>query len=523
MNTGTTQKSPAAPLPVPAIALASAMVLTLIFPRPSGPVPDARAADALATGALAPVIEPLIAESKVRRSDLGMMVADLDTGEVLYALDPDRSMNPASCLKLVTAAAALEALGPAFRFKTEFLRRPDAEVADGVLKGDLYVRGSGDPEMVYERLWKAAVDVRSRGVEQVAGNLVLDDSAFDDVREIAGWELDDGDSSESAYNAPISALSANFNAIGVVVAPGGGPGELAHVALETPTRYARILNQAITGRPRTTRTIEIVRRPVAGGVELVVKGSMPAGAPPKVFYRPVVDPTEFFGALFVEFFRQLGGRVEGRVKRGRAPDDAVPVHVAWSPPLSVLVADMDKFSNNFIAEHLVKAMGVQLQGAPGTTEKGLAMSRRVLEAAGVAWEDVRVTNGSGLSRQNRISAAQLCRVIRWAAGRFRTAPEFLSSLAISGVDGTLHSRMGGELLEGRIRGKTGTVNGVASLAGVQEVPGGRRLAFAYMANGVRAPLWEARDLFERIGGALAVALAPAPAPGVVTAGGGDAP
>ncbi len=463
--------------------------------------PPAEAAEAVGTGPLAPVLDPIIDSSRIKSATLGLSVLDLDSGAILYARGAADPLNPASCLKVVTAAAALEALGPGYRFQTDFLRVGDAQ--EGVLMGDLYIRGTGDPEMVYERLWKAAVDLRSRGVERVKGNLILDDSFFDEVRDIAGWELEEGESSTSAFNAPVSALSANFNAIGVVVAPGVNPGDLAHAALETPTGFARIRNQAITGRTGSPRTIDVVRRPVEGGVELVVKGTMPLGAAPKIFYRPVVEPAEYYGALFKELFHQAGGRIEGNYRRGKTPDAAKVIFSAVSPPLSMLVADMDKFSNNFIAEHLLKAVGASLYGAPGTTEKGLRMSRSVLEAAGIPWSDVRVTNGSGLSRANRLSAQQFCVFLRWASKRFLSGPEFLSSLTIAGMDGTLRSRLGEPGLKGMVRGKTGTVNGVATLVGVQETRSGQRLAFAFLANGLKVPVTDAREVFDHLCQALA--------------------
>ncbi len=410
----------------------------------------------------------------LRGVDLSVLVVDRGSGAQVFARDADRALIPASNQKLLTAAAALQSFGAAHRFETRVVARAPINF-DGALQ-DLCLVGAGDPALTSEEWWRLAADLRRAGLRQVQGDICLDDSIFDGERWHPAWQP----VSARAYHAPISGLSANYGAFAVEIGPGAAPGDPARVDLDPPLLHFSLRNQATTaarGAPR----LAVRRRAGAGGEAVDVSGQIPRGGSPKIIYRSTARPTVYAGALFRSQL-QANGIAAGRGLRiDRAASEATEVHVHRGKTIAEIVVLLLKYSNNQIAESLVKSLGVQGAGAPGTWPTGVSSLRAELEERGLPMDGIRISDGSGLSRDNRVSAALLVALLRQIDRDFSSAPEILAALPIAGVDGTLKDRA--DAARGRVRAKTGRLDGVASLAGVASGRGGREFVFALIANG----------------------------------------
>lgn len=449
--------------------------------------------DAPPDPALAGTLEKLVREATSTGMDVGLLVRDLQTGQVLYEHRADKSYNPASVTKVITTAVALRELGPGFTFRTEVLR--SGSLSGGVLAGDLVVRGEGDPSITLERLWRIASLIGVAGVKRIDGDIVVDDGYFDDVRRGQGYDDFDED---RAYTAPVGAVSATWNTVAVVVRPGARAGAPAEVALDPPTSFVTLDSRATTSRSGRRRIAVSI-----DGRTIRVRGSMPLGAREKVYYRPVDDPPAYFGTLLKEYLAKEGITVGGKVVRGRTPEKAVALFEYDSEPLGVIVRDLNKLSNNFTAEQILKAMGAHEHGAPGTSEKGMTVIRAHLAGLGLDPSSFTMKNGSGLARDNAISPRLFVKVLEDAWSDFAVRGDFIASMGIAGEDGTMRSRMVGLPGERNVLGKTGTVDGSTCLAGYAQSANGHPLAFAILMNGVQGRTRRAMQIQDKIGSALA--------------------
>lgn len=434
-----------------------------------------------AATSLLDALAPVLADPMFKQADVGIHMVNLRTGEEVASVNAGVPLNPASTMKLITTATALRTLGPTYRFKT-VVASTSAPTAAGVIEGDLFVKGGGDPSLVVEKLWKLGRDLRLQGVTSVVGDLVLDDSFFDAETALIGWDkardLDHG----PAYFPTLSALSVNFNTTALIVGPGTADGKAARVELETPASgYVEIVNQAVT-RPGSRR-LEIERQVLADRTRFTVTGVIPLGADVRRTYRAIGDPTTHFGAAFREILAGHGIAVGGVARRGITPDAHVQLVVMESVPLTNVLMDMNKYSNNFMAEQVLKTVAAEASQRPGSTADGVAIVREYLASVGVVTDGLSLVNGSGLTRDGRLRAADLTKVLVDMQSDHRVAGEFATSLAIAGQDGTLARRLEAEA--GRLRGKTGTLDGVHCLAGYIEGGDGDRYAFAFLLNGNR--------------------------------------
>lgn len=471
-----------------ALLLGASLALPAVAADPSVP----RAVDSILAG--------LTADRLFQTSHVGLQVVHLGTGEEVFAHNADQAMSPASTMKAVTAAAALYHLGPSYTWRTQVTTTGTLD-GDGVLRGDLHVRGTGDPVLVAERLWKLVRDVRLAGVERIEGDVVFDESWFGTDYALPGWDKAQDLAQGPSYFATIGALSLDFNTVGLVVGPGAAPGQPGRVQLETPASdYVVITNEVVTLPPGRRRQVRIERAVVDGRMHFTVRGEVPAGAEPARYRRTVADPTSHFAAAWSEFMKQHGIALSGRYRRGEAPADGRLLAELVSPPLTSVLMDMNKYSNNFMAEQVLRTMAAEKGGAPGTTEQGLELVRRYLDAVGIDRSTYHLVNGSGLSRDIRLSPSVLTAVLMDMAADPRVGQEFLATLAIAGVDGTLERRLDEE--PGRVRGKTGTLDGVHCLAGYLDADDGQRYAFAFLVNHLPGSAAQARQLHDRFARAL---------------------
>ena len=425
-------------------------------------------------GAASPAISPIerAIAALPRTARIGISVISLPEGRTIVEVDPDRSMIPASVTKIFTASAALSRLGPGFRFKTRVFA--DAPVAPDGSVETLYLVGSGDPSLVSEELWRLVHNLYvETGLRAVRKRIVLDDTYFDREWKPEAWG---GGNPLRAYTAPVGALSFNFNAVRFLI----GPAPSSPVALrwDPPSAYLEVESRL---RPGKGTRISFERRERLRGDRYIVTGTWGRGRRRKTYYRSISKPTWYTGRNFAEFLAREGIEVPERLERGRVPGGATLLLEHESKDLASIVRDMGKFSNNFTAEHLLKALGAEVFSPPGTTGKGLRALSAYLTSIGIAG-GFHFADGSGLSRENRVSARQVTTLLRRAGEIFELAPEFISLLPVAGIDGTLRTRMTASLA-GKVRAKTGSLKGVDTLAGYFVTPGGEHFAFAILVNG----------------------------------------
>jgi D-alanyl-D-alanine carboxypeptidase/D-alanyl-D-alanine-endopeptidase (penicillin-binding protein 4) len=406
---------------------------------------------------------------------VSIQVADLESGKILMERNADTPLVPASTMKVVTSAAALQVLNPDFTFVTDVL----AEGLKSASAGTLFLKGYGDPYLVNEELFALTRSVRERGLQEVRGNIVVDDSYF-----LPEPPLDENEKlGARSYHAPYSALSLNFNSIKVTVTPGSRPGKPATVTLDPESGYASVKGTVKTVAGDRSGSVSISKEPRPDGGEfIVVQGEIGSNATPKGRYVNVTHPSLYTGEVFKAFLAKEGVKVEGRVVRGTVPSTAASYYEFHSRPLGSIVYWLNKFSNNFMAEQIGMTMGAAVYGAPGTREKGLAVIRRYLQSCGVNESCYSLSEASGLSRHNRLSASALVRVLLEAHRDFAYNAEFEASLGVAGADGTLKEKFSEPALRRKIRGKTGTLRGVNALTGYAVSKDGRRFAFAVIAN-----------------------------------------
>jgi D-alanyl-D-alanine carboxypeptidase/D-alanyl-D-alanine-endopeptidase (penicillin-binding protein 4) len=434
-------------------------------------------APAPGTEALRAALDAIFADKGLRGASVGIEVADLDRRAVLYSRGAETLLNPASVTKALTSALALTRLGPEYTFTTTLLSvsEPEGET----LAGDLHLRGAGDPKLVTEQIYKLASNVAALGIRGIHGDLVVDESFFDAVRLGPGWEQDD---SERPYQAPIGAASANFNAVEVLVYPGPKAGAPTRVVTDPQTAYVKIDSEATTGPAGARTKIKVRSVPDGNRNVLKVTGKIALRHPGWSTWRKIDHPPRYLGTLLVEMLGRVGVRLKGKVRVGRVPEGARRLTWIRSPPLGVLLRDMNKVSQNFMAEQILKTVGAQTSGKPGSWENGGRALELFLQELGIPRGTYVFKNGSGLNDVNRFSARQIVKVLAFMYQRFQVAAEYLASLAVAGADGSVKRRLRSPDTFRRLRVKTGWLRGVSCLAGYVGTKAGGSLAFAVLLN-----------------------------------------
>ncbi|MFL5418382.1 MAG: D-alanyl-D-alanine carboxypeptidase/D-alanyl-D-alanine-endopeptidase [Myxococcales bacterium] len=472
------------------VAVSLAAVVALLA-APAGAAPDGREV-------LKKSVDQLLNQPPLAGSRASVDIVSLDDGSTIYSHDGDAALNPASNTKLITAAAALLRLGPEYRFDTDVLadRAPDKRGKVGTL----YVRGRGDPSITTERLTGMVRDLFHRGVRSV-GDVVIDESYFDAEKWGPGWEQE---SSDKAYAAPVGALSLNHNTVAIYVRPGDRAGAKGLVELEPDAPgYFQLSARVATVRTNGRRKVRPHTFELRDGTQVTVDGRVPAGGEPMVFFRRVTEPGMYFGQTLRATLLQNGIRVTGRVRRAVTPASAYLVTTYDSEELADIVRDMNKVSSNFIAEMLIKTLGAELRGPPGTWAKGIDVAEELLAEVGLPRGSYQLKNGSGLNDTNRFSAHQMVTLLTAIWKKFPVASEFVSSLGIAARDGTLRLRMEGTDAAGRLRAKTGTLDRVTALSGFVQSVGGERFAFSILVNDWTGRASPVVSSIDRLGGLIA--------------------
>jgi serine-type D-Ala-D-Ala carboxypeptidase/endopeptidase (penicillin-binding protein 4) len=475
----------------------AALLLGLLF----GGASHLSWAQAPAASALPAEVDAALARAKLPREAVTLLVVDAE-GKSPPRLSHRASqpVNPASIMKLVTTYAALDVLGPAYTWNTPVY--VDGAVRDGTLQGNLYVKGQGDPKLVVERLWLMLRRVQGLGVKSIAGDIVLDRSAFETVEQDPG--AFDGEPLRP-YNAAPDALLLNFKAVVMTFVP-DRTANIATVQYEPPLAGVQMQSTVPIALGDCADYRGNLKADFSDPARIRFAGFYPAACGERVWPVAYADPKSYAVRAVEGVWRDMGGRLSGQVREGRVPAGLKPAFDMPSPALGELVRDINKYSNNVMAQQLFLTLSLppRTGNAPGAGTATLAASRDMLrgwwrERFGDA--DLPVfDNGSGLSRQDRISAQALARLLQ-SAYASPAMPELMSSLPITGVDGTLRSRRGKGA--GAAHLKTGTLRDVVGVAGYVHAASGRRYVLVAITNhanasGMRAAIdalvdWTVRD------------------------------
>jgi D-alanyl-D-alanine carboxypeptidase/D-alanyl-D-alanine-endopeptidase (penicillin-binding protein 4) len=438
---------------------------------------------------LAEVLDPLLSDPRLSGVEIGVSVRAAATGDLLYEHQAATHLPAASNQKLLTSTAALADLGPDYRFETTVLA--GAPPAAGVVAGDLYLRGTGDPTLLPERFDELAAAVAGRGVSEVRGGLVADDTWFDTERLGYDWSQQD---EQFAYAAPISALSVapdpdfDTGSVQVDIAPGDSVGGPASVGLTPPTTVIQLVNRAVTGSASSARLLSATRN--KGTELLIVDGSLPVGSRASHPLRSVGDPTAYAADVFRTALERHGVHIAGPTRSAATPAGATQLAHLESMPLAELLVPFLKLSNNPIAEILVKSMG-RHDAADGSWEAGLAVVRRFAAAEGIDSSQLQLFDGSGLSTADLIAPNDLTTLLV-AVQSQPWFPVWYAALPIAGqpdhlVGGTLSTRMQQTPAAGNVHAKTGSLTTTSALSGYVTDASGGQLAFSVVTNGFIGP------------------------------------
>lgn len=439
---------------------------------------------------------PEIIEGLLNNNDVGVAqsvhVIRLNDGKTLFEKNSDQTLVPASVTKILTSAAGLIRFSPMHTFKTKFYV---GSRQGSVVSGSLYVRGDGDPFLVSEQLWQVAADIRHLGINEIRGGIVIDNSLFDGpVRDVS--RKDGKASSRNAYDAPVSAFAVNFNTYALAVAPGEKAGSPAIAGLDPyPLENVQIVNQVKT-TVNSGKNLTVNRTSSGAGDRITVSGTIGLNEPIAKIYRSVGDNTAASGMLLKSFLEAAGIKVKGGTSEGPVPAAATEIFALESYDMRKIVAGLNTFSNNFIADVLMKRLGAAFpkkgtaDGAgQGSYDNGIEVIRRFLRDDVGIKTDFALNDGSGLSVDNRLSSRQITQVLVYMEKHMEVFPEFFASLPATGMSGTLKKRFAkgdGMEMHGLFRAKTGTLSepvAVAGLAGYFRHPQHGMVAFAILENG----------------------------------------
>ncbi|MGZ9031520.1 MAG: D-alanyl-D-alanine carboxypeptidase/D-alanyl-D-alanine endopeptidase [Burkholderiaceae bacterium] len=410
--------------------------------------------------------------ARVPLNAIAISVVPLSDSGITMAINEHQSMNPASTMKLATTLAGLELLGPQYVWRTEVLTT--VPLKQGVLEGDLWLRGGGDPRLVIEDLWLLVQRIRGSGVREIRGDLVLDRSAFDAIaHDPAAF---DGEALRP-YNAGPDALLLNYKAVSFHFVPDAEARQVRVFALPA------IAGMAVPATVKTTEGPCSDWRARVGGdfadpMRPQFRGVFPLSCGDKVWHVNLLTPVQYAQGLFRQLWEASGGTWRGRARDGVVPADARRIALHESRPLAEVIRDVNKFSNNVMARQLFLTIGAETTRQPASMELAQRAVGDWLVSRGLDRREFVLENGAGLSRVERMTAAGLARLLV-ASYNSPLMPELMSSLPIVGVDGTMRKRLGAA---GSAHIKTGLLADARAIAGYVLTASGRRYAIVALVN-----------------------------------------
>ncbi len=421
---------------------------------------------------LAPQVEQALQRARVPTDAVAVVVEEAGSGATRLALNAQAPFNPASLFKLFTTTAALELLGPAWRWRTPVWL--DGAVREGVLEGNLVIQGRGDPTLVLERVWLLLRRVQQFGVREIRGDIVLDRSAF------APGEASPGDFDGKPlrpYNVQPDALLLNYKAVQLAFTPDAERG-VARVHMQPALAGVQVDAGVPLSEGPCNDWRAALQADFTDPARLRLAGRFPLACGQRDWPLAYPEPQRFNARMLEALWLEMGGRLGGTVREGSAPANQAPSFEVESPPLAEVVRDINKFSNNVMAQQLFLTLGLEQIGS-GTPQAAHEVLRNWLELRlGSDASGAVLDNGSGLSRRTRVSARLLARLLQhiWSGPAM---PELLASLPVSGLDGTMRRSLA---LPGRAHLKTGSLDGVTAVAGVVLGDSGRRHVLVAIVN-----------------------------------------
>ena len=425
---------------------------------------------------LPPAVKQALKQTGIPQSAVGIVVQQTGGRKPLISLNARQAMNPASTMKLLTTYAGLDLLGPAYTWKTEAWL--DGELKDGVLHGDLVLKGYGDPKFTIEQFWLWLAELRARGLREIRGNLVLDRSFFD----LPPHDPADFDSDPvRAYNVGPNALLLNFNTLRLRYLPDG---DKLNVITEPPLDGIRLDNRLI---PEPASGCDDWDDRVAvqpGGDSVILQCGYPGECGEREHNLNLMPHMRYVEAVFRALWKELGGTLQGELREGAAGNDAKLFSTHHSDPLSAIIRDINKFSNNVMARQLFLTLGAAEQAS---IERSVQAVQNWLHRQRLDFPELVLENGAGLSRNERISAQHLAQLLQRAATHPLNA-ELRASLPILGVDGSVKKRLRESPSAGHAHLKTGTLEGVKTIAGYVRSRNRREWVVVFFINHPNAKL-----------------------------------
>ncbi len=436
------------------------------------------------SGELPHVVQQKLKQAGVPASAMGVYISAVDANTPILAVNADTAMNPASVMKMVTTYAGLEILGPAYRWQTKLFA--NGQIINGVLEGDLIIKGYGDPKLDLENFWLLIHRLRQTGLREITGNLVLDHTHYDIPQGDPG--AFDGQPYRT-YNILPEALLINYRTSSIVLMPQFKSNSVRAVVDPLPDSILLLNNLRLTkgacGNWRNQLGVEIHAEDENENIVIVLNGSYSTQCGKQSYMLGLRDSASYTRDLFKQLWMQQGGSFHGDVVTGVVPSGLSPIKVYHSPSLTEIIRGINKFSNNIAARQLYLTLGTKpLKGrinSPATLTQSKAAVQQWLASKGLNFPELVIENGSGLSRTERISARHMGQLLQQAF-QSPVMPEFISSLPIAAVDGTLRNRFTGTPVSGLAHLKTGTLNNVRALAGYMLDKSGRRIIVVIFVN-----------------------------------------
>jgi D-alanyl-D-alanine carboxypeptidase/D-alanyl-D-alanine-endopeptidase (penicillin-binding protein 4) len=454
--------------------------------------------------------DALLAANPVGKGEWGLSIVDAASGEVLYEKNAASYFVPASNMKLLTTALALDKLGVNYRFRTT-LETDGVLSPAGLLIGNLILVGRGDPNLSNRKfpfetkeefdgppdrvLAELANRLLARGVKEISGDIVGDDSYFPRERYPDGWEIDD---MVWEYGAAISAIVVDDNTVGLTLTPGEHSGDPVSALVDPTTPDFTVENRVVTSAAKDKPDLRLTREP--GAQTVFVSGILPANSAPRKLVLAIEEPAQHAATLLAQLLANRGVKFTGRVRALHDPDPAAASRTVLAEHLSLPLGDtvklVNKISQNLHTEVLLRTTARQ-QGPWVTPEDLLKFPQEFYARAGIAEDDVIQTDGSGLSRHDMVTPRALVALLQFAQKQ-QWFPAFYSSLPVAGIDGTLNERMKDSPITGRVHAKTGSVSHVRTLSGYADTPGGRHLIFSFLSNNQGGKNHETHDALDAL-------------------------
>ena len=448
--------------------------------------------------------DALLGTGATGKGEWGLLIADAETGEILYQQNADRYFVPASNMKLFSTALALSKLGPDYRFHTTL--ETTGAISNGVLTGNVALMGRGDPNLSNRKfpynlkeefdgppekvLAELAGGLVAKGVKEISGDVIGDDSYFPRERYPSGWEIDD---MVWEYGAAISSIVVDDNTVTLTLVPGDEPGSPVQASESPATPDFLVENDVVTSATDAKSDLTLTREP--GSSLVVIKGTMPAKSAPRKLVLAVEEPAQHAATVLKRLLEDRGVRVDGVARAHhegpKTQGDPTVLAEHISVPLSDAVKLVNKISQNLHTEMLLRTVARQ-GGIWATDDDLMKVPQDFYASAGIDPDDVIQSDASGLSRHDLVTPRAIVALLTFAQKQpwFET---YFNSLPVAGVDGTLEDRMKNTIAVGHIHAKTGSVVHVRTLSGFADTQTGRRLIFSFLSNNQAGKNHEAAD------------------------------